>query len=150
MRSALHLGRAGRRGALVLCAWVSMLPFSLAMSSAATPDAIVIMMSEGDYLEILPDGSARAGFGVLPACAEVPGGTFDYQQLLRSDLSEARVIANERRTSDGGYISVGYRRGSTAFMYQFDGKPLIHELFGRAAQHARITRHDVFCPFAGR
>ena len=114
---------------------------------AVPPDAIVIMKSEGDYLNILPDGSANAGFGTLRPCATVAEGTFDFALLLQSELAEEQVIRHERRTAATDYISVGFSRNGSARMYHFANRLLIEQLLQRAERNARIIDPDVACPF---
>ncbi len=117
------------------------------MSTERAPDAITIRKSEGAYLDIFPDGSARAGFGALAACADIPKGTFDFSHLLQTDLREDHVANNEKRTSNPSYIAVGFLRNSSAVMYHFDNRTLISDLFEHAKRNAMLIRPDIICPF---
>lgn len=132
---------------LLVCLWVLLAPTCFAMPPLTEPDAIVIMKSEGSYLNIFPDGSARAGFGALPPCAGIPSGTFDFARLLQTELSEERVAARERRTSAPAYIAVGFSRNGTARMYHFADWPLVERLFERAEGLARLPAPGTICPF---
>src|SRR5690606_15864656 len=117
----------------------------LAEQAPTEPDAIEIRKSEGAYLTIFRDGSAKAGFGALLHCAEMPAETFDFLQLSQVDLNEQMLIANEKRDASAPYIAVGFSRDSAARLYHFDNRALINALFEHAERHAKIINAKATC-----